>query len=95
MDEKYFGKHGFHSPQALHTKENTLNLNKLDELIAQTGKTTIDLTTMGYTKLLGTGKITKALTITVPTCSKTAAQKINAAGGKIITETEQIAEPEQ
>jgi large subunit ribosomal protein L15 len=92
----YFGKHGFHSPQAIHTKENTLNLNKLLEL-CQPNQTTLDLTTMGYTKLLGTGKITKALTITVPTCSKIATQKIQAAGGKIITETEkeETAEPEQ
>ena len=44
---------------------------------------------MGYTKLLGTGKITKALTITVPACSKIAAEKITAAGGKLITETEE------
>jgi large subunit ribosomal protein L15 len=93
----YFGKHGFHSPQAIHTKENTLNLNKLDE-ITQTGQTTIDLAAMNYTKLLGTGKITKALKITVPACSKTAAAKIEAAGGKVITETEELAEtaePEQ
>jgi large subunit ribosomal protein L15 len=90
----YFGKHGFHSPQALHTKENTLNLNKLDELSAQTG-TTIDLKAIGYTKLLGTGKITRALTITVTACSKTAAEKIKAAGGKVITEAEETAEPEQ
>ncbi len=90
----YFGKHGFHSPKALHSKEKTLNLNKLGELI-QTDKATIDLTEMGYTKLLGTGKITKALTVTVPACSASAAEKIKAAGGKIITETEETAEPVQ
>ena len=60
MDPNYFGKHGFHSPQALHSKENTLNLNKLDEIAQATNTTIIDLTDMGYTKLLGTGKITKA-----------------------------------
>ncbi len=59
MDEKYVGKHGFHSPQKIHLKENTLNLNKLDE-IAQAGQATVDLASMGYTKLLGSGKITKA-----------------------------------
>ena len=95
MDEKYFGKHGFHSPQKIHSKENTLNLNKLD-VLAQAGQTTFDLTSMGYTKLLGTGKIAKALTITVPVCSKIASQKIKAAGGKVITEAERTAkEPEQ
>jgi large subunit ribosomal protein L15 len=95
MDEKYFGKHGFHSPQKIHSKENTINLNKL-EVLAQAGQTTFDLTIMGYTKLLGTGKIVKALTITIPVCSKIAAQKIKEAGGKVITEAEETAkEPEQ
>ncbi|MDR0797721.1 MAG: uL15 family ribosomal protein [Nitrososphaerota archaeon] len=40
---------------------------------------------MGYTKLLGTGKITNALTVTVLTCSKLAEEKVTKAGGKIIT----------
>jgi len=94
MDTKYFGKHGFHSPQSIHSKENAINLNKLVE-IAQ-AETKINLTEMGYTKLLGTGKVTKALTITVPACSKTATEKIEAAGGKVITETEEeeTAKPE-
>jgi large subunit ribosomal protein L15 len=85
MDEKYFGKHGFHSPQALHSKENALNLKKLDALTQTIDQTTINLTELGYTKLLGTGSITKALTITVASYSKSAAEKIKAAGGKIIT----------
>jgi len=86
MDEKYFGKHGFRSPQALHSKENALNLKKLDDLTQTLNQTTINLTELGYTKLLGTGSITKALNITVGSCSKSAAAKITAAGGKIITE---------
>jgi large subunit ribosomal protein L15 len=97
MDEKYFGKNGFHSPKAIHSKENAINLNKLIE-ITQPNQAEINLTEMGYTKLLGTGKITKALTITVAACSKTAMTKIEAAGGKVITETEEeteTAEPEQ
>jgi large subunit ribosomal protein L15 len=78
----YFGNHGFTSPQSLHRKENTLNLQKLTE-IAETN--TVDLTGLGYTKLLGTGRITKPLTVTVPTCSKSAEEKIVQAGGKVIT----------
>ncbi len=98
MDEKYFGKHGFHSPQNIHRKENPINLAKLAEITQiNPTQTEFNLTTMGYTKLLGTGKIAKSLTITVPACSKIAAQKIQAAGGKIMTETEkeETAEPEQ
>jgi len=95
METPYFGKHGFHSPQKIHLKENTLNLNKLDEIV-QPGQTSIDLTAMGYTKLLGSGKITKAIEVTVPTCSKITKEKIKAAGGKVNTEAEEeIAEPEQ
>ena len=78
----YFGKSGFHSPQAIHKIENTINLQKLDQ-IATTPE--INLTKLGYTKLLGTGKITKPLTIQVAEASKTAQQKVMAAGGKIIT----------
>ena len=78
----YFGKHGFTSPQSLHRKENTINLNKLEE-IAQTPQ--INLTELGYTKLLGTGKITKPLTIQIPSYSKSAAEKIKKAGGQIIS----------
>ena len=93
MDQKYFGKHGFHSPQKIHSKEVTLNLSKLDQ-IALSGKTTFDLAEMGYTKLLGTGKITRAITVTVAACSKIAAQKIKQAGGKVTTESEETAEAE-
>nr|AJS13234.1 50S ribosomal protein L15P, large subunit ribosomal protein L15 [uncultured archaeon] len=81
-EPNYFGKHGFTSPQSLHRKENTINLNKLDE-IAQTPQ--INLTELGYTKLLGTGKITKPLTITISTYSKSAQEKIKKAGGEIVT----------
>jgi large subunit ribosomal protein L15 len=90
MGENYFGKHGFHSPQALHTKINALNLSKLSEIAA--GQSILDLTAMGYTKLLGTGKITQAFTITIPACSKSAKEKIEAAGGKVITEENEEAE---
>jgi large subunit ribosomal protein L15 len=78
----YFGKHGFTSPQSLHRQEKTINLQKLDQ-IAQ--GTEINLTELGFTKLLGSGKITKPLTIQVSAYSKSAAQKVQDAGGKIIS----------
>lgn len=95
MDTNYFGKHGFHSPQSLHRKENIININKLEE-IAQAHNGVIDLTSMGYTKLLGKGKIAKALTVTVPACSESASEKIKMAGGKVVvSEAEETVEPEQ
>jgi large subunit ribosomal protein L15 len=66
----------------MHSHEKTINLNKLDQ-IAQTNP--INLTDLGYTKLLGTGKITKALTIHVPAYSKSAAEKVKEAGGQILS----------
>ena len=78
----YFGKSGFVSPKSLHTRVNTINLRKLEELTQTNQK--IDLTTLGYTKLLGSGKITKALTVQVPSYSKSAAEKIKKAGGEIV-----------
>lgn len=82
----YFGKSGFTSPQSLHRHEKTINLKKLEDL-AKTNpqqKPQIDLTALGYTKLLGSGKITKPLTIQVPSYSKSAAEKIKEAGGEIV-----------
>jgi large subunit ribosomal protein L15 len=88
----YFGKKGFTSPQSLKRKEYTLNIKQLDQIAAKTPDTQIDLASLGYTKLLGTGKITKHLTIIVPSCSKTAAEKIEKAGGKISTESQEHGE---
>ncbi len=88
-EPNYFGKHGFTSPQSKHRVESTINLHKLDQM-AKTSE--INLTELGYTKLLGTGKITRALTIQVPSASKTAAQKVQEAGGKVITSTSTIEE---
>jgi large subunit ribosomal protein L15 len=83
----YFGKDGFTSPQSLHRKVNTINLSKLQELsnTIQDEKTQINLTELGYTKLLGTGQVTNAITIHVASYSKSAAEKIKKAGGEIIS----------
>ena len=88
----YFGKKGFTSRQSLMRKENTINIAQLSELPLEAGVAQVDLTSMDYTKLLGTGKITKSLTITVAACSKIAAEKIEKAGGKILTESEEHGE---
>jgi len=88
----YFGKHGFTSPQSLKRKENTINIKQLNDLTAQTaiekGKIKVNLTILGYTKLLGTGKITRQLIVSVPSCSKSAEEKIKKAGGQVLTESQ-------
>ena len=49
----------------------------------------VDLESIGYTKLLGTGKITKPIIVKVSSYSKLAAEKIKEAGGEILAETPQ------
>ena len=92
----YFGKHGFTSPRSLKRKENTINIKQLNELTTQTasekGKTNVNLTSLGYTKLLGTGKITKPLIVSVPSCSKSAEEKIKKAGGQVLTKSRENGE---
>jgi large subunit ribosomal protein L15 len=89
-EPNYFGKKGFTSPQSLKHKQNTINITKLDEMttkhaVEKENKLYIDLTSLGYTKLLGTGKTTKPLIITIPKASKTATEKIKKAGGQILS----------
>jgi large subunit ribosomal protein L15 len=83
----YFNKSGFTSPQSLHRKNNAINLVKLAEIspVQEEGKNIVDLTSLGYTKLLGMGTIKTALTIKVLACSKSAQEKVTAAGGEVIT----------
>lgn len=93
----YFGKHGFTSPKSLKTKENPINIKQLEEIsdkisTEKEGKLHIDLTSLGYTKLLGTGKTTKALIINVASCSKSADEKIKSAGGEVITAVQESGE---
>ena len=92
----YFGKHGFTSPQSLKRKENIINISKLGELSqkfsAEKGATHVDLTSLGFTKLLGTGNITKPLIVNVASCSKTAAEKIKKAGGQVLTKPQENGE---
>ena len=92
----YFGKKGFKTPQTItgQSHPNTINIQQLDELIdkqtrhkqitKKQGKPYIDLTTLGYQKLLAKGNLTKPALIKIDTYSKTAAKKIQEAGGQII-----------
>ena len=91
-EPEYFGKKGFTSRQSLMRRGKPINIAQLGELPLEDDVTQVDLTSMGYTKLLGTGKITKPLTITVAACSKTAAEKVKKAGGNVVTESEEHGE---
>ncbi|MBI4150597.1 uL15 family ribosomal protein [Candidatus Woesearchaeota archaeon] len=89
---RVFGKHGFipHNHQAF---EHTINLKDVEMHMSQwiAGKhatgtnttATIDLTKLGYTKLLSEGRVTSKLTITIASASKRAVEKVKAAGGTV------------
>jgi large subunit ribosomal protein L15 len=94
----YFAKKGFTSPKSLKQKTKVINVKKLDEIAErfsvekEKGEVLVDLESLGYTKLLGSGKITKPLIVKVPSCSKSAAEKIKKAGGQILMETQEQGE---
>ncbi|HEX7032698.1 MAG TPA: uL15 family ribosomal protein [Nitrososphaera sp.] len=72
-----------------------INVRDLDTVFAkhgkadEKGKVVLDLTSLGYDKLLGGGSISGAYTIKVAKVSESAKSKIEAAGGEVITENEQ------
>lgn len=95
FDPKHFGKYGFKRPQGASQVFNPVNVDFLDEnsdkLLSQgiateeDNKIIIDVTELGYNKVLGKGKISKALTIKAPQFSKSAISKIENAGGEALT----------
>jgi len=97
-DPEYFGKRGFTSPKSLKQKNRIINVGKLDELAdrfaveKEKEKLLIDLIGLGYTKLLGTGKVSKPLIIKVASSTESATQKIKEAGGEVLVETQEEGE---
>jgi len=95
---EYYSKIGFTSPKSLRNKSKTINVEALnllaDKLLTkkQEEKTVIDLTAMGYTKLLGTGRVGRSMIIKVVECSKSAAEKVKNAGGQVLMETSETGE---
>jgi len=94
----YFGKNGFTSPKSLRQKVNVINVGTLEGIVEklpvekENEKSIVNLGRLGYTKLLGTGKITKPLIIKVASFSKSAAEKVKKAGGQILMETQETGE---
>jgi large subunit ribosomal protein L15 len=94
----YFSKKGFTSPKSLKQETKVINVGKLDEIAEKVsgekeeGKIVVDLEKLGYTKLLGTGKVTKALSVKIPSYSKSAAEKIKEAGGQVLSEPQEEGE---
>src|SRR3989338_363122 len=77
----HFGHKGFHSIGR--EEEKVANVGELEKL--GNGKKEISLADLGYGKLLGDGKISVQVTVHVAKFSKSAKEKIESAGGKIIS----------
>ena len=76
----HWGMHGFNRHPSLRTVNSSINVGVVSE-IADGDK--IDLTEMGYDKLLGSGQISKSLHIKVKEASSKAVEKVEAAGGAV------------
>ncbi len=72
----HFGYKGFYS---LKKRVKSINIGDLEKMEGDT----FDLGKLGYGKLLGRGKINRAITVTVDSFSAHAKEKIEKAGGKI------------
>jgi large subunit ribosomal protein L15 len=91
-DPDYFGKKGFKSQKQ--NEISIINLKELEEIAVKLAskkgssgtKIPIDLTEMGYEKLLGEGKITLPVSVKVSSCSEAASKKIGEAGGEVLAE---------
>ena len=70
---------------------NWINIKDLDSVVAkhgkvdQDGKVILDLTSLGYDKLLGGGKVNSAFTVKITRISGSAKKKIQEAGGEVLT----------
>jgi large subunit ribosomal protein L15 len=97
-DPTYWIKKGFISTRTLGKKVKIINVGKLDALASKLesekklekkdNKLFLDLESLGYDKLLGTGAVEKPLLVKVSAYSESASQKLVDAGGQIFEESE-------
>ncbi|MFC1487371.1 uL15 family ribosomal protein [Thermoproteota archaeon] len=95
-DPTYWLKKGFVSARTLGKTVNIINVGKLDALADKLNsekklerkdkKIILDLESLGYDKLLGTGEIVKPMFVKVASYSESASRKLEEAGGEILKE---------
>ena len=76
----HWGMHGFNRHPKLRHVNVSINLMQVSQMAEGDS---IDLTEMGYDKLLGSGRIARALSISVASASARAIEKVEAAGGSV------------
>ncbi len=92
----YLGKRGFVRMRvkksdvciSLYDLEDLLPKWKRDKkVVEQAGVAIVDLKSMGYTRLLGNGKLLSKVKIIVPYATKSVEEKVVAAGGELVVDT--------
>ncbi len=90
----WFGKHGFTHPPAITPEVNGINVGELDEIARELlakglatkedNKIVIDVTKLGFNKVLGRGKVTLPLKVITVSITESARAKIEKAGGEVV-----------
>jgi len=83
-DPDHFGRDPFRPPSYYGHPARWLNVGQLDGIAK--GLKTLDLSSMGIDKLLGSGEVAGAYAVKVESFTKKAQAKIEAAGGKILVQ---------
>ena len=97
-DPTYWLKIGFVSTRALGKKVNIINIGKLDDLAnllesenkleKKDKKIFLDLESLGFHKLLGTGSVSNPIIVKVGAYSEAASRKLEEAGGEILKQAD-------
>ncbi|MFL2957930.1 MAG: uL15m family ribosomal protein [Candidatus Thalassarchaeaceae archaeon] len=80
---RHWGMHGFNRHPSLRKVNISINLQELQDM--EDGDT-VNLGELGYDKLLGKGKMNRAMNIIVAKASARAVSKVEAAGGTVTIE---------
>ena len=82
-DKERFGYKGFIPAAQPKEKQKVINVDELELLSKKLNKKELNLIELGYDKLLGRGEIKSSLTVKISQVSKSAKEKIEAAGGTV------------
>jgi large subunit ribosomal protein L15 len=98
--KNYFGKKGFKRHRKLRTELNTVNVGFVNENLdtwVSEGKASVegkiyklDLSSLGYDKLLGGGVLSQKVEINIGSFSQKAKEKVEASGGSITTSIDDV-----
>jgi large subunit ribosomal protein L15 len=88
----HFGKYGFKRHPSLVKVLETINVGELEEIVlknkdkfeVEDGKIVVDITVLGFEKVLGKGKISTPMVVKAIEFSESAREKIESVGGEVV-----------